>query len=80
MENYRGKRRFSGLYFFNAMNHRINLTVRSFDELYEQKLTKNSPQAAYNAAEEEHEKLTGHRRYSSSESYRVARSRRFKKM
>jgi hypothetical protein len=80
MENYRGKRRFSGLYFFNAMNHRMNFTVQAFDELYEQNLSKQpSNQAAYQAAEKEHEAQTGHRRYSSSESYRVSRSRRIRK-
>lgn len=59
---------------------RMNIVPRDFDEIYDNKLKETTTyKAAYYAAEEEHEKLTGHRKYSDSESYRVSRNRRLKK-
>ena len=58
---------------------KLNATPESFDLLFDE-CVKNCTtyQAAYEAAEEEHIKLTGHRRYSDYESYRGSRNRRIK--
>lgn len=59
---------------------RANVDVRSFDQLFEAHLASQSTyKSAYEEAEKEHIKLYGHRRYADHESYRVSRSRRFKK-
>lgn len=61
-------------------NYRVNFTPSDFDRLYEKKIsTSPTYKAAYHAAEEEHEKITGHRRYRDSESYRSSRTKRIKK-
>lgn len=59
---------------------RVNVDCRDFDAMVDRYMRQDRTyKSAYEQAEREHEKLTGHRRYSDHESYRVARSRRIKK-
>ena len=56
------------------------MTTRDFDAIVDSHMPSTPTyKAAYEAAENHHQQLTGHRRYSDAESYRVSRSRRFKK-
>lgn len=58
----------------------LNVSTRDFDIIFERHMPSTPTyKAAYEAAEQEHEQLTGHRRYRDSESYRVSRSRRLKR-
>ena len=58
----------------------VKAEASDFDRLVDEFLgTEPTYKAAYHAAEEVHEKQTGHRRYSDHESYRVSRSRRIRK-
>lgn len=54
--------------------------ARAFDEIYDRFLgVARTNREAYEMSEEEHERITGHRKYSDSESYRRSRSRRIKR-
>lgn len=58
-------------------NIRLQIDSNSFDNLFEEKLGSTPTNSqAYEAAESEHEKLTGHRKYSGYDSYRVSRTMR----
>lgn len=59
---------------------RINLDTQTFEKIFEEKTqTSSTYESAYQEAEIEHEKLCGHNRYSSYDSFRKTRSRRMKK-
>ncbi len=59
---------------------KLQMDKKSFDTLYETKISQSETnEKAYEASEEEHEKLTGSRRYSSYDSYRRCRYDRIKK-
>lgn len=58
---------------------RLKAEVGDFIRVFEDNLSKHHSYAqAYQITEETHEKLTGRRRYSDIETFRVVRSRRFK--
>jgi hypothetical protein len=61
-------------------NFRLNASPADFDRLFEQNMSRfPTYKDAYHATEKEHETVTGHRRYSDHDSYRVSRNRRMKK-
>lgn len=61
-------------------NFQLNATAKDFDKVFDRFLTESPTyRAAYEKTEQLHEEETGHRKYSDSESYRVARSKRIRK-
>jgi hypothetical protein len=62
------------------LNLRVNALPIDFDRQFEQNMSRHQTyKAAYEATEQQHQHLTGHRRYSDHDSYRVSRSRRLKR-
>jgi len=59
---------------------RMNVSTSDFIKLYESNLSpKITYKTAYEKAEEQHQKITGNRRYSDYDTFRVIKSRRDKK-
>lgn len=59
---------------------RLNLDAETFAKIFNEHLPQTDTyEQAYERAEEQHEKLTGHKRYSNYDSFRIARYQRMKK-